>query len=673
MPVPPDPADAPPGATHPPGRHGAVPVDDRLTRFSVWAPRAARVELVLSDSDAGAAGAAGAAHRATGGGGEHSTLLTPADDGYHETVAEAPAGTLYRFRLDGRGPFADPASRHQPDGVLGPSAVPSARRAAVPAHWRGLPMAAYVVCEVHVGTFSPAGTFAGVIEALDHLAGAGYTAVELMPVWSFPGSRNWGYDGVFPFAVHAAYGGREGLMDLSQAAHERGLAIVLDVVYNHFGPEGCVLEEFGPYTTDRYRTPWGRAVNVDGEGSDEVRRFFVEQAVSTVSELGADGLRLDAVHEIADQTASPFLAELSSAIAAESRRLGRILTVVAESPADDPRLVTPVRAGGLGLDGVWNDDFHHALRVSLTGQSDRYFGDYAGAADLAAACTDGFVVAGRWAPTRRRHHGARPPEPLGGDHLVVFAQNHDQIGNGGFGRRLAEELPIAAQFPVAAAVLCSGWVPLRFMGEEYGETAPFHYFTDHGDPTLADAVREGRRAEIGAQAGFDPPDPQAAATFEACRPDRSLAAAGVHRELLEWQRLLLDLRRREAALGTLEPERSSCWFDEGAGAWVLLRRADPRLGARPVVVAATMHGEPCVVHGPLLAGASLHVLAARGPGAPAAGHQLVPDTTGAVHLALGAYGVIVAAVLGRAGERGAPGPPQVRRGMSLGPAAPREQ
>lgn len=655
MPVPPDNPDAPPGGPEAPAerfRHGAFPVDGRLTRFSVWAPRAERVELVLGDAAA--------------------ATLAPAGDGYHETVVEAPPGARYRYRLDGRGPFADPASRDQPDGVHGPSAVPGTRRADAGARWRGLPLAAYVVCEVHVGTFSAAGTFGGVIDGLDHLAGAGYTAVELMPVWAFPGSRNWGYDGVFPFAVHAAYGGREGLMALCEAAHERGMAVVLDVVYNHFGPEGCVLEEFGPYTTDRYRTPWGPAVNVDGEGSDHVRRFFVEQALSAVRELGADGLRLDAVHEIADQTASPFVAELAATLAAESRRLGRTLTVVAESPADDPRLVTPARAGGLGLDGVWNDDFHHALRVSLTGQSDRYFGDYRGAADLATACTGGFVVAGRQAPSRRRRHGSRPPEPLGGDRLVVFAQNHDQIGNGGFGRRLSDELPLAAQFPVTAAVVCSGWVPLRFMGEEYGETAPFHYFTDHGDPELADAVREGRRSEIGAQAGFEPPDPQARATFDACRPDRAVAGSGIHGELLDWQRLLLNLRRCEPALGTLEPERSSCWFDEATGAWALLRRADPGLGARPVVVAATMHDAACVVEAPFLAGSSLRVLAAHGTGALVPGHTLMPDATGHVHMSLDPYGVVVAAVVDGPAASDTEGRPAARRGVRVGPAAPLE-
>lgn len=609
-------------------RHGAFPLDRTRTLFSVWAPRAGRVELVVDDEVAGE--------------------LPPAGDGYRAGVFPVPTGTRYRYRLDGRGPFADPASRSQPEGVHGPSEVVTTGSAEPVAGWRGIPLAAQVVCEVHVGAFSAAGTFDGVAECLDDLADAGYTVVELMPVAPFPGTRNWGYDGVFPFAVHHAYGGREGLARLCAAAHRRGVAVVLDVVYNHLGPEGSVLEEYGPYLTDRYRTPWGKAVNVDGAGSDEVRRYFVEQALSAVRELGVDGFRLDAVHEIVDMTASPFVAELAAAVHAEGRRLGRALSVVAESPANDPRLMTAADAGGIGCDGVWNDDFHHALRVTLTGQRDRYFGDYRGVDDLATALTDGFVVAGRWAPSRRRHHGAKPGRPPGGEHLVVFAQNHDQIGNGGFGRRLASELPLDAQFPVAAVVLCSGWIPLRFMGEEYGETVPFHYFTDHGDPLLAEAVRHGRREEIGAQSGGEPPDPQDPATFAACRPDRALARRGIHAELLAWQRRLLELRRQEPALGCLEPERSETWSDPRTGALVLLRRADPYLGGRPVAVVALLGAEPTEVAPPLLAGTRLDPLAWQGVPTAADGPLTLPP--GQVpRLALEGYGVLVAAVTELAG------------------------
>jgi len=635
------------------GRHGAFLLDDGHTRFSVWAPRAAQVDLVIDDAVAGA--------------------LTPASDGYHSDVFHAPAGTRYRYLLDGRGPFADPASRSQPDGIHGPSAVVSGLRAEPEGGWRGLPMSASVICEIHVGTFSATGTFEGVAAALGELAHAGYSAIELMPVAAFGGQRNWGYDGVFPFAVHAGYGGREGLRRLCAAAHRQSIAVLLDVVYNHFGPDGFVHDEFGPYTTDRYRTPWGNAVNFDGEGSDQVRRFFIEQALCALRELGVDGFRLDAVHEIADQTASPFVGELTAALHAEGRRTGRIVTVVAESPSNDPRLVLPRAASGLGLDGVWNDDFHHALRVSCTGQHDRYFGDYRGVSDLAIACTDGFVVADRYAPSRVRHHGARPQRGIDGDRLVVFAQNHDQIGNGGFGTRLTETLPIEAQFPIAAAVLLSGAVPLRFMGEEYGETAPFHYFTDHRDPSLADAVREGRREEIGrASGGEEPPDPQAPSTFEACRLQRSRAASGVHADLLEWQRLLLRLRAAHAALGTLEPARSWCWWDASQSAIVLVRRAAPALAARPVVIAATFANAPAVLVPPMLMGCRLGVLAAHpgpdAPDAPDAGEhaERTLHLDDVPQLRLAPYGVVVAMLFEPAGSQ-----PSAPTGLQLGATAPR--
>jgi len=604
-------------------RHGAFPLGDGTARFSVWAPRARRVELVLDGRVAG--------------------TLRPGDRGYHAGRFPASEGTRYRYLLDGRGPFADPASRSQPDGVHGPSEVVATTVAEPVGTWRGLPLALQVICEVHVGAFSEEGTFDGVAGALDHLVDAGFNAIELMPVAAFPGERNWGYDGVFPFAVHAGYGGRDGLARLCAAAHRRGVAVILDVVYNHFGPDGYVLDEFGPYTTDRYRTPWGDAVNFDGPGSDEVRRYFAEQALSMVREVGVDGFRLDAVHEIADRTAAPFVQELADALHAEGRRIGRTLTVVAESPANDPRLVAPPAAGGLDLDGVWNDDFCHSLRVALTGQSDRYYGDYTGVADLALACTEGFVVQGRRVPSRGRRHGTRPPTPLAGDRLVVFAQNHDQIGNGGLGRRLAADLPLAAQFPVAAAVLCSGWVPLRFMGEEYGDPAPFHYFTDHRDPALAAAVRRGRSEEVGQGGpGADPQDP---ATFSACRPDRSLAGAGVHRELLCWQRRLLELRRLEPALGALQPTRSERWWDEATSSWVLLRRTGPLLEGRPVLVAATMRDAPTSILLPGAPASGIAVLAAREAGADGGGDGLV--------LSLGPYGVVVAALAADV-EGGAP-------------------
>lgn len=578
-------------------------------------------------------------------------------DGYHVVVAEAGPGSRYRFRLDGRGPFADPASRLQPEGVHGPSEVVAEPGTGMVAPvggaqlpWRGVPLSAQVVCEVHVGAFSPEGTFDGLAARLAELAEAGYTAVELMPVAAFPGTRNWGYDGVFPFAVHAGYGGPEGLSRLCESAHRLGLAVIVDVVYNHLGPEGAVQEEYGPYLTDRYTTPWGKAVNVDGPGSDEVRRYFVEHACYLVGGLGVDGLRLDAVHEIADRSASGFVAELCAAVHAEGRRLGRTVTVVAESPDNDPRLVTSPAAGGVGCDGVWNDDFHHALRVGLTRQKDRYFGDYDGVADLAEALVSGFVAAGRRVASRQRRHGAPPGRPLGGDRLLVFSQNHDQIGNGGFGRRLTAELGLEAQFPIAAAVLLSGWVPLRFMGEEYGETAPFHFFVDHGDPGLVEAVRRGRRAEIGESGGGEPPDPADPATFDACRPDPRLATTGLHAELLAWQRQLLALRRAEPALGTLEPERSTCWYEEASRSVVLLRRCDDYLAGRDVAVLVRLDDAEATLTCPLLEGCALEALAVRRVHGLEPGERRTPEPDGALPLTTGPFAVLVAGVRRPSGD-----------------------
>lgn len=545
-------------------RHGSEHLGGGATRFRVWAPSRHRVTLLLGDG--------------------RSRELDAVEEGYHAaTVENVPPGTRYQYLLDGEGPFGDPASRSQPLGVHGPSEVvelPTIEPTGAP--WRGMPLAAQVICELHVGTFSPEGTFAGVIAALDRLAVAGYTAVELMPVAEFPGERNWGYDGVFPYAVQSSYGGPAGLAALVGAAHERGIAVLVDVVYNHLGPEGSVHDAFGPYYTDRYSTPWGRALNFDREGSDAVRSYFIEAACYLVAELGVDGLRLDAVHEIVDPTASPFLAELTSAIDAIGRARSRTVTVVAESPANDPRLTTAVSAGGLGCGASWDDDFHHALRATVTGERDRWFADFHGIDDLATAMTKGWVLTGRYSAAFGRRHGMPLPAGFAGERLVAFAQNHDQIGNAGYGQRLTTTVPIEAQFPVTAAVLLSPYVPLRFMGEEYGETSPFYFFTSHSDEELVRSVRTGRAAEVGENGPHL--DPQDLATFDASRPDPSLADDGIHRSLLDWQRELLALRREEPALGSLEPALASATVDDTTATLVLLRRADGYLDAAEVAV-----------------------------------------------------------------------------------------
>lgn len=411
-----------------------------------------------------------------------------------------------------------------------------------------------VLYELHVGTFTPEGTFDAVVPRLPELLDLGITALELMPVAQFPGKRNWGYDGVNPFAVQASYGGPDGLKRLVDACHGMGLAVVLDVVMNHLGPEGNYLGRFGPYFTDRYRTPWGEAVNFDGPESDEVRGYFLENARHWFECYHVDGLRLDAVHAIHDESARPFLAELAGEIGRLSETCGRPLHLIAESDRNDPRLVTPAEAGGLGLDALWLDDFHHALHTLLTREHDGYYADFGRLDQLAKCYREGFAYSGEPSAYRRRRHGATSA-PLPGRSFVAFAQNHDQVGNRMLGERLASLVPFEALKLAAGAVVLSPFVPLLFMGEEYGEEAPFLYFVDHGDPDLLRAVREGRRAEFrsfGWEA--EPPDPADPKTFGRSTLRWELRESGRHRPLRSFYRELLRLRREVPALASLDKE-----------------------------------------------------------------------------------------------------------------------
>jgi maltooligosyltrehalose trehalohydrolase len=471
------------------------------------------------------------------------------EDGYHRAVvARVAPGCRYGYVLgEARTWTPDPASRAQPDGVHGPSMVVDHDFAWHDGAFTPPPPSELVLYELHVGTFTAAGTFAAVIPHLARLRGLGVTAIELMPVAQFPGARNWGYDGVLPFAAHDTYGGPDGLRALVDAAHAEGLAVHLDVVYNHVGPEGNVLPQYGPYFTDEYRTPWGDALNFAGRGSDHVRRFFVESARWWTGACHVDGLRLDAVHAIVDPTARPFVQELGDAV----RRGPRRVTVVAESAANDPRLVRTADAGGLGLDGVWSDDFHHALHAVVTGERDGYYADFGDLDDLARAFTHGWVYDGRHSRFRGRRHGA-PALGLPGDRFVVCAQNHDQVGNRALGDRLAASLAPDALRVVAAAVLLSPYVPLLFMGEEDGVTTPFPYFVHHSDPDLVAAVRAGRAREFpdAAASGGEPPDPQAASTFAAAVLRHDAGDDGLR--LRDWYRALLAIRR-EAPFAALDP------------------------------------------------------------------------------------------------------------------------
>jgi maltooligosyltrehalose trehalohydrolase len=527
--------------------HGARPAAGGGVEFRVWAPNPGRVSV-----------------RVHGANGSLERVLARGDDGFLAAHVEGVApGDDYVFVLDDHCERPDPASRWQPRGVGGRSRVVDADAWSwTDAHWRGVEMADLVLYEIHVGTFTQQGTFAAAIDELPRLRRLGVTAIELMPIGECPGARNWGYDGVFAWAPQSTYGGPQGLQQLVDAAHAEGLAVFLDVVYNHVGPEGNVLHEFGPYFTDRYRTPWGDAVNFDGEGSDFVRSYFVENALHWFADYHVDGLRLDAVHAICDFSARPFLAELADATARLSHDLNRRLLLVAESDRNDPALVRSRDLGGIGLDGMWNDDFHHAVHAALTGERGGYYIDFGRIADLAKSLEDRFVYDGAHSRFRHRRHGA-PANDVAADRFVVAVQNHDQIGNRAAGERLSTLLSPARLRLAAAFLLLSPYVPLLFMGEEYGETAPFLFFVDHTDAELLDAVRKGRREEFrsfGWQG--EVPDPAAAATFERSRLARAVASS----ESTSIEALYADLLRLRRELPLLRPGTATARasFDDNA-------------------------------------------------------------------------------------------------------------
>jgi maltooligosyltrehalose trehalohydrolase len=480
--------------------------------------------------------------------------MEPGERGYHEAVVDgAEPGSLYVYRLDDRDERPDPASRFQPQGVHGPSQVPEPAFAWEDDSWSGLALDDYAIYELHVGAFTLEGTFEAIVPHLEGLKSLGVTAIELMPVAQFPGGRNWGYDGVYPFAVQDSYGGPTGLKRLVSACHRQGLAVILDVIYNHLGPEGNYLADFGSYFTDRYRTPWGPAINFDGPGSDEVRRFFIENALYWITEFHIDALRLDALHAVFDYSAQPFLEELAVAVHEQGDRLGRRVHLFAESDRNDPRLIRPTDVGGYGLDAHWNDDFHHALHTVLTGEQSGYYQDFGKMEDLAKAFRDGFVYSGQYSPYRQRRHGASSRD-VPANKLVVFAQNHDQVGNRMGGERLSQLVSFEKLKLAAGAVLLSPFIPLLFMGEEYGETAPFQYFVSHSDPALIEAVRHGRREEFAAFTGQgEPPDPAAAPTFLRSKLNHDLGREG-HRILFEFYKELFRLRKELPALARLSKE-----------------------------------------------------------------------------------------------------------------------
>ncbi len=527
------------------GRPLGATLIDGGCRFRVWAPAATSVEVHVVGSE------------------ERLVPLVRGAGGYWQAdVPGCAAGTRYFYRLDGSTDRPDPASRYQPDGVHAASEVVDPAFRWTDEAWCGLPLQKYIIYELHAGAFTQSGTFDGVIERLPYLADLGVTALEIMPVAQFPGTRNWGYDGVFPFAVQNSYGGPAGLQRLVDAAHGAGLAVILDVVYNHLGPEGNYLADFGPYFTERYKSAWGAAMNFDGPGSDDVRRYFVENALVWLRDFHIDALRLDAVHAILDFSAETFLEELAAAVEREAVALGRPAYLIAESDLNDPRIVRTPEEHGFGLDALWADDLHHALHVLLTGERQGYYEDFAGAGALPApldylalALRDGVAYSGQYAPGRGRRHG-NSFAGIPAHRFVVCTQNHDQVGNRMLGERLSTLLSPQALQLAAAVLLLSPYLPLLFMGEEYGETNPFLYFVDHTDEALVEAVQKGRGEEFAAfMAGSGqpgpaggPPDPASEATFEQSRLNWERADEGWHTDLHRLYKELIALRKGVPAL-----------------------------------------------------------------------------------------------------------------------------
>jgi maltooligosyltrehalose trehalohydrolase len=499
--------------------------------FSVWAPNAKSVDLVL---------------------GEQRFALEPMAGGYWQADVAADARRGYRYSIDGSAAVPDPRSRWQPEGVHGASHVIAAESLkAVPpeAEWQvngefhARPLSDAVIYELHLGTFTPEGTYVAAQRKLPYLAGLGVTHLELMPLATFPGRRGWGYDGVDLFAPFPAYGTPQELAGFVRACHSQGLAVLLDVVYNHLGPDGNYLAQYGPYFTDHYKTGWGAAINYDGPQSDEVRRFVIDNALMWLTNYGFDGLRLDAVHAIFSFEAVHVLEELSIAVKALGKELGRPLVLIAESDLNDPRLIRAESRGGYGLDAHWVDDFHHAIHRYFTGETGGYYADFQGLQDVATALRDGYVYQGKYSVYRGRRHG-RPPVGIEPQQLVVSAQNHDQIGNRAQGERLSMMLGVPQLKAIAALTLLAPFVPLLFQGEEWGAETPFLYFTDHQDPELGRRVAEGRSREFSAfrwQGAV--PNPQDADTFERSKLNWSEPSAPRHAELLAWYRKLISIRR----------------------------------------------------------------------------------------------------------------------------------
>ena len=533
-----------------------------MHEFKVWAPRASEVAVKVA--------------------GQALAMEGPSSTGWWKLrVESAEDGTEYGFLLDGEaGVYPDPRSLCQPEGVHGPSRVYEQHRFQwTDEGWQGPPFSGAILYEMHVGTFTQEGTFDSAIERLEYFRDLGITHVEIMPVNTFPGGQGWGYDGVALYAVQHTYGGPDGLKRFVDACHSKGLAVILDVVYNHFGPTGNYTGRFGPYVTDRHKTPWGDAVNFEEDGSDEVRRFFCDNALMWMKDYHVDGLRLDAIHEFMDRSAVHFLEQLSAEVETLGATLQRKLILIAESDLNDPKIVRPREAGGFGIDAQWSDDFHHALFTLLHMEKGGagYYSDFGSFEKLVKALTRIFVFDGEYSRYRNRSHG-RPVDGLSAHHFIGFIQNHDQVGNRAKGERIEHLVGMPRARMAAGLLITAPFLPMLWQGEEFAASTPFLYFADHEDPAMAKMVSEGRKREFAAFGfeGSEVSDPEDVETFKRSKLDWSECETGEHAEMHAWFRKLISLRRRSLSLNDGDKGHVRVCSDEKSR-WLMMDRGLMRI------------------------------------------------------------------------------------------------
>ena len=507
----------------------------------VWSPLAKSVEVIA---------------------GEKKIVLEDESGYWKKVTRDITPGKTYRISIDGKEPFPDPASLSQPDDVHGPSAAIDLKRFRwTDTSWKNIPLNDYIIYELHTGTFSPQHNFEGIISKLDHFIHLGVNAIEIMPVGQFPGSRNWGYDGVFPFAVQQSYGGAESLQKLVNACHEKGIAVILDVIYNHIGPEGNYLPQFAPYFTDKYHTPWGKALNFDDAWCDGVREYFIENVLMWFRDFHIDALRMDAVHAIKDLSAKHIIKEISEHVDALEQQTGNEYYLITEMDLNDPVFINLKNKCGYGADAQWIDEFHHALRVASGQKPEGYYSDFNGIKHLAKSYNDAYVYDGQYSVHRKKLFGTKTDNP--GHQFIVFSQNHDQTGNRMLGERTSTLVSPDMCRLMAAAVMVSPYVPMLFMGEEWAEPHPFLFFISHTDKELAAIVNKGRKEEFSYfNWQGEPPDPRLEQTFTESMLQWELLENGPHKSMFEYYRKLIAFRRENPALNNTNRNNTRAEADE---------------------------------------------------------------------------------------------------------------